>query len=612
MCAIFVVLAAVLVCDVSADLPVHCLHKQILGEWSFHRSKGGNPKSFADGCSKGAKTAYLGGGDFGLGEASYHVHDTVKVNLESPNKASAVVNGKKVTGTWTMMYDEGFEVVLGDEKYFAFSKYTGTVKHATSHCGETFPGWYHADPDKESWGCYHATKNSHVAPQKYRKFGEGKKLGFIRNSDGDLIAPGADAKRKVARHAMPTADQDAGGDDAMLVQVDAEAETEAESLSESRDFYEDQTDLVSAVNKGHKAGAHTWHATHYAPRAIKRMGTVKAHYKGLGESEMLETAPFRKAAASKVDDHDIPEHFDWASVNGKNYVPPVMDQKCGSCYAFATRDMMEARLRVLTKNSDKKSMSVQSVLSCNRYSQGCKGGFPYTVAKFFQDNGAMREADQPSKKDSHHRGEKKPRNKAAALAAAPDKVKCNKKAAPVARAWTYKYVGGFYGATNEKSMRRDIFDHGPLAVCFQVGLGFGNYKGGIFRQEARLPRQNHWDRVNHAVLITGWGHDNGHKYWKVKNSWGPQWGDKGYFKIERGSNQLNIESDAVALYPSKGESLRSSTRMSLRSSMGSEMLLEAAAAKVLTTTAEESLLQVEEDAEEPAWITGEDDNRDEE
>merc|ERR1712205_49761 len=199
----------------------------------------------------------------------------------------------------------------------------------------------------------------------------------------------------------------------------------------------------------------------------------------------------------------------------------------------------------------------------------------------------MREADQPSKNDSHHRGEKKPRNKAAALAAAPDKVKCNKKATPVARAWTYKYVGGFYGATNEKSMRRDIFDHGPLAVCFQVGLGFGNYKGGIFRQEARLPRQNHWDRVNHAVLITGWGHDNGHKYWKVKNSWGPQWGDKGY-------------------------SLRSSTRMSLRSSMGSEMLLEAAAAKVLTTTAEESLLQVEEDAEEPAWITGEDDNRDEE
>lgn len=48
--------------------------------------------------------------------------------------------------------------------------------------------------------------------------------------------------------------------------------------------------------------------------------------------------------------------------------------------------------------------------------------------------------------------------------------------------------------------------------------------------------------INHAAVIVGWGNLNQLDYWIVRNSWGPGWGIRGYFLIQRGVNKCKIES----------------------------------------------------------------------
>lgn len=49
---------------------------------------------------------------------------------------------------------------------------------------------------------------------------------------------------------------------------------------------------------------------------------------------------------------------------------------------MATLSMLEARIRRQTSNKVKERLSVQHVLSCSVYNQGCNGGYAYLVLKF--------------------------------------------------------------------------------------------------------------------------------------------------------------------------------------------------------------------------------------
>ena len=58
---------------------------------------------------------------------------------------------------------------------------------------------------------------------------------------------------------------------------------------------------------------------------------------------------------------------------------------------------------------------------------------------------------------------------------------------------------------------------------------------------------------DHYVEIIGWGVDLVKTvftpYWKVRNSWGHNWGDEGFFKIIRGKNNLLIDDSCSFVVP---------------------------------------------------------------
>ena len=112
----------------------------------------------------------------------------------------------------------------------------------------------------------------------------------------------------------------------------------------------------------------------------------------------------------------------------------------------------------------------------------------------------------------------------------------------------------WWGVDDERNLRK-----WPYVVAINATPELYYYSQGIFHSEAiKKEGKNEkgvkpWEYTNHAVVCVGWGeeiiNENVVKFWILKNSWGDQWGEKGYFRINRGVNMASVEAQGVFIEP---------------------------------------------------------------
>ena len=86
-----------------------------------------------------------------------------------------------------------------------------------------------------------------------------------------------------------------------------------------------------------------------------------------------------------------------------------------------------------------------------------------------------------------------------------------------------------------------LWSYGPVSVCVDTSR-LQNYGNEIIMEGC-----DHGS-VDHAVLLVGYGTEDGQDYWLLKNSWGEEWGDEGYYKVARNMGNLCLVAEH-AVYP---------------------------------------------------------------
>ncbi|EMS62782.1 Cysteine protease 1 [Triticum urartu] len=214
-----------------------------------------------------------------------------------------------------------------------------------------------------------------------------------------------------------------------------------------------------------------------------RKGPMHRYYQLPRASNTFPSAhPSARHAVGERYLHDgaetLPESVDWRT---KGAVAPVKNQgQCGSCWAFS---------------------AVGAVEGINKID---RGGMREDASAFTPRTGAIdTEEDYPyTARDG----------------------RCDL----AKRGRTVVSIDGFESVpeNDELSLKKAVA-HQPVSVGIEAGgPEFQLYESGVFTGRCGT-------ELDHGVVAVGYGTDNGRDYWSVRNSWGPDWGEGGYIRMER-------------------------------------------------------------------------------
>ncbi|KAL9235592.1 hypothetical protein vseg_010338 [Gypsophila vaccaria] len=231
---------------------------------------------------------------------------------------------------------------------------------------------------------------------------------------------------------------------------------------------------------------------------------------------------------AKVD--SVPTSVDWRK---KGAVTPIKNQgQCGSCWAFSTIVAVEGINQI--KTGKLVSLSEQELVDCDtKQNQGCNGGLMPVAFDFIKKNGGITTEELYP------------------YTAQDGTCDTSKMNAPKVSIDGHELV-----PENDEDALLKAAANQPVSVAIDAGgQDMQFYSEGVFTGECGT-------ELDHGVAVVGYGTtQDGTKYWIVRNSWGEEWGEKGYIRMERGvSAKEGLCGIAMeASYPTKNSSSNPTT-----------------------------------------------------